>query len=55
MFIFCAGSSLLLRLFPSCGQQGLLSGCDVLVFHCGGLSCCGARALGLVDLSSCIS
>ena len=29
LFIFgCAGSSLLLRLFSSCGEQGLLSGCS---------------------------
>ena len=28
LFIFgCAGSSLLLRLFSSCGEQGLLSSC----------------------------
>ena len=33
-----AGSSLLL------GDRGLLSGCGERVSHCGGFSCCGARA-----------
>ena len=45
-FIFgCARSSLLRGLVPSCGKRRLLSSCGAS--HCGGFSCCGARALGL--------
>ena len=36
----CAGSSLMCRLFSSCGEQGLLSTCGVQASHCGGFSCC---------------
>ena len=36
-FFGCAGSSLSLRLFSSCGEWAS---------HCGGFSCCRARALG---------
>ena len=35
------------------GEQGLLSNCAVQASHCGGFSCCRARALGHVGLSSC--
>ena len=49
----CAGSSLLLGLFPSCGEQELLSSCDVPASYCGGFSCCGAWALGCLGFSSC--
>ena len=41
----CAGSSLLLGLFSSCREWGLLSSCCVQASHCSGLSCCGAQAL----------
>ena len=51
----CAGSSLLLGLFPSCGEQELLSSCDVPASYCGGFSCCGAWALGCLGFSSCSS
>ena len=59
LFIFgCAGSSLLLGLFSTCGEWGLLSRCsewDLLssrhagASHCSGLSCCRAQASGLPD------
>ena len=29
-----------------CSERGLLSSCSVRTSHCGGFSCCGARALG---------
>ena len=46
LFIFdCAGSSLLRWLFLSFSKQGLLSSRSALASHCGGFSCCGARAL----------
>ena len=51
----CAGSSLLCRLFSSCGKQGLLSSCGVQASHCSGFSCCGARApghLGFISFST---
>ena len=41
LFIFgCAGSSLLHRLFSSCGEQ---------TAHCSGFSCCGTWVLGHMD------
>ena len=56
LFIFGnAGSSLLCGLFPSCEEQGLLSGCGVQASHCCGFSCCGAWALGSAVFSSCSS
>ena len=42
----CTGSSLLCRLFISCGEWGLLYSYHVWVSHCGGFSCCKAWALG---------
>ena len=30
-----------------CSEQGLLSSCGVQTSHCGGFSCCGARAPGV--------
>lgn len=46
VFIYgCAGSPLLLGLFSGCDEQGLLSSCGAQVYHCGGFSCSGARAL----------
>ena len=54
LFIFgCAGSSLVLELFSSCRQQGLLSSCGAQASHWGGFSC-GARALGSMSFSSCL-
>ena len=47
LFIFAyTGSPLLCRLFCTLSEQGLLPSCGVHVSHCGGLSCCGAWALG---------
>ena len=50
-----AGSLLLLGLFPSCDEQGLLSSCGARASHCSGFSCCRARALGYSCFSSCVS
>ena len=45
----CAGSSLPHRLFPSCGEWGLLSSCGVRASHHGGFSCFGhSRCTGSV-------
>ena len=39
LFIFgCAESSLLSRIFSSCGEQGLLSSCSVQLSHSSGFS-----------------
>ena len=47
VFIFgYAESSLLSRLFSSCGEWRLLSGCIPRASHCNGFPCHGARALG---------
>ena len=43
-----AGSSLLHRLFSSCGEWRLLSRCGVWTSRGSGFSCCGAWALGHV-------
>ena len=54
MIVFdCAGSSMLRRLFSSCSNQRLLSSCGAQVSHCGGFSCCQARALGCMGCISC--
>ena len=54
LFIFgCAGSSLLCGLFPSCGEQGLLSNCSMWASHCGGFSGCRAQTLGHKGFISC--
>ena len=54
LFTFgCAGSLLLLWLFSSCRERDLLSSCGAQTSHCGGWSCCGARALGPPGSSSC--
>ena len=51
LFIFgCPVSLLLLKLFSSCGEQELLSTCGMQASHCGGYSCCGARASVVVIL-----
>ena len=49
----CAGSLSLRGLFSSCGEQGLLSSCDVQDSHCSGFSCCRAWAVGRPGFSSC--
>ena len=47
LFIFgCVGSSLPLTGFLQLGQAGATLCCGVQASHCGGFSCCGARALG---------
>ena len=52
LFFYCAGSWLLCMLFSSCREQGLRSSCIVWASHCGGISCCGALALGRANFSS---
>ena len=49
-----AGSSLLFRLFSSCGKRGPLSSGGVCTSHCGGPSYCQTWALGCMGFSSCI-
>ena len=39
--------------FSSCGGQGPLPSGSAWASHCGGLSCCRVRGLGLEGLSSC--
>jgi len=39
--------------YSSCAQQGLLCSCGVWASHCGGFSCCRARALGHAGFWSC--
>ena len=51
-FFGCAGSSLLLWLFPSCVEWGLLSSCEVWASHYGGFSCCKAQTLMFTDCRS---
>ena len=41
----CAGTSLLCRLFSSCGEQMLLSSCSAGVSHCYAFSYCGAQTV----------
>ena len=56
LFIYlfdCAGSSLLLGLFSSCGEWGLLPSCVAWASHFSDFSCCGAWALGLPGFCSC--
>ena len=49
----CSGSLLLCGLSSSCGEHELLSGCRTWDSHCGGFSCCSARAPGHPGCSSC--
>ena len=49
----CAGSSLLLGLFFSCGEWGLLSSCCMPASLCSGFSFCGAQAQGCMGFCSC--
>ena len=46
IYLGCAGSSLLHRLFSSCREQSLLSSCSAWASHWGDF-CCGARTPGL--------
>ena len=47
LFIFgCVGSSLLLTGFLQLRRAEATLPCDARAAHCGGFSCCGARALG---------
>ena len=47
LFIFgCVGSSLLCMSFLKLQRVGATLSCSVRTSHCGGFSCCGARALG---------
>ena len=42
-FLAPLGLCCCVRVFSSCGEQGLPSSCGVPASHCGGFSCCGAR------------
>ena len=54
LFFLNAGWSSWLRgLFSSCDEWGLLSSCSAWSSPCSGFSCCGPRALGSMDFSSC--
>ena len=46
-FFGCVGSSLLRVAFLSLWRAGATLRCSVQASHCGGFSCCGARALGM--------
>ena len=46
LFFGSADSPLLLRFFSSCGEQGLLSGCNEWASRCSDFSCGKAQALG---------
>ena len=52
-FFCCAGSSLLHRLFSSCGEWRLLSSCGVQASYCSGFSCCQVQTVGHTGFSSC--
>ena len=47
LFLAALGLHCCAQAFSSCDEQGLLFRCGVQASHCGGLSCCGARALGV--------
>ena len=51
LYFGCAGSSLLCKLFSSCGKQRLLSVLSAWASHGSGLYCCGAGARGCVGFS----
>ena len=48
-----AGSSLLHRLFSSCGEWALICSCGAWASHRSGFPCCGAQALGHTGFSHC--
>ena len=52
-FFGCAGSSLLLGPFSSCGERVLHSSCAAQASYCSGFFCWGARAPELKDFSNC--
>ena len=45
-FLAALGLCCCTRAFSSCGEWGLTLRCGAWASHCGGFSCCGARALG---------
>ena len=47
LFLAVLGLRCCARASSSCGERGLLFPCGVQASHCGGFSCCGARALGV--------
>ena len=49
IFIGCARSALLHGLSSTCREKGLLSSSRTWASHCGGFSCRGVQALGLVS------
>lgn len=52
LFLFLAGLGVRrwVQAFSGCSEQGLLSALGVWAFHCSGLSCFGAGALGCKGL-----
>ena len=44
LFLAPLGLCCCVRVFSSCGEQGLLSSCGAPASHCGGFSSCRARA-----------
>ena len=47
-FLTMLGLRRCLWAFSNCGDQVLLSTCDVQASHCGGFSCCRAQALSML-------
>ena len=46
LFLATLGPRCCTRAFSSCGERGATLPCSAQASHCGGFSCCGARALG---------
>ena len=53
LFLAALGLRCWLRAFSRFAKRGLLSGYGAWASRCGGLSCCGAQALGRLGFSSC--
>ena len=54
MYFFCAGSQLLHRLFSSCRERELLSGCSAWASHCGSLIVeCELQGLQALVIEAC--
>ena len=53
LFLAALGLRCYARAFSSSGERGLLFHCSAWASHCGGFSCCGARALGHAGFSTC--
>ena len=47
LFLAVLGLRCCVRAFSSCGERGATLRCGAWASHCGGFSCCGARALGV--------